>query len=126
MDNLVLIDGEAVSRTFSPLTETGGTVAYVDRTTNATVAGQGEVVVQYSRATPSRPTTRINLRISDPKEELVDGVLKSVAIPRAIVDLIIPSEGIIKLDRTNLRTMLIAALSSTVMEKCIDDLLPPL
>lgn len=126
MQNLVLIDSAAVSRTFSPLSEQGGTVAYADRTTNETVAGQGEVVLQYSRATPQRPTTRITFRFSDPKETLVDGSLEAVAIPRFIGEFIIPSEGIVKLDRENLLAMVISALSSTTMASYVEDLLPDL
>jgi len=126
MDNLVLTDSAAVSRIFRPLSENAGTVAYADRDTNATVSGQGEVVIQYSRATPQRPTTRIVLRISDPKEELVDGHLKAIAVPRFIGEFIIPSEGIVKLDRENLLALVNSALSSLTMAGYVKDLAPVL
>lgn len=126
MDAIVLTDSVPVNRTFNPLSEQGGTVAYADRGTNATVSGQGELVLQYSRATPQRPTTRITIRISDPKEDTVDGHLKAIAIPRFIGEFIIPSEGMLKLDRENLLALVVSALSSATMASYVEDLVPAL
>lgn len=121
--NIAISDG-TVTRTYSPVRTSGGLVEYVDRSTNTTSAGAGEISISFDQASATRATDRAKIHLADPREDTVDGFIQVKSVPRAHLDLIMP-EVMTSADRIAFCTLLQNLISHAVVDDLVEDLDPP-
>lgn len=89
--NIVIADATPANHTFAPMTVNGGAAVFEDRDSN-TSAGFKQLLLSMSRATASRPTNRVNIRLNVPYEQLVDGAYTIRSIARLSADVVLPDD----------------------------------
>jgi len=89
--NIVLADSTPANHTFAPVRVEGG-VAYHEDRDSTTSAGYKTLSLEMSRATATRPTNRVKVRLNVPYEQTVDGAVVIRSTARHISENIIPDD----------------------------------
>lgn len=120
--NILLNDSVPAAHTFEPLSITPERSVLVDRD-STTSAGFKTLQAGLSPARPSRPTNRVNIRLSMPTEQTVDSVTTVAYTARLNVDCVLPEE-MTATERADFAAFVKNALADTVINGYIEDLDP--
>lgn len=73
---ITINDSVPTARVFSPVESNAAKTILLDRDTNLTSAGSGVMQLGFSPTRPSRPTDKVNGRLTIPTEQTVDSVTR--------------------------------------------------
>jgi hypothetical protein len=118
--NIVLADSVPANNTFAPVRLEGSTAMHEDR--NATTsAGFKTLFLELNRASGSRSTNRIKMRLNIPYEATADGVTTVRSIARHVGENILPDD-MTALERNNFATLVAAAYAHATIKGYTKDL----
>jgi hypothetical protein len=120
--NISLNDSTPAAHTFEPQSILPERSVLVDRD-STTSGGFKTLQAGLSPARPSRPTNRVNLRLSMPTEQTVDTVTSVAYTARCNIDVVLPEE-MTTTERAHFAAFVKNMLADSVINGYIEDLDP--